>query len=228
MAKGDVIISEAKYYRVSYEVNSVLDVLSAYSILSLKLSYHSDIGFYPSGINKASVTITPPDGDIINLDDGPTAPVDRILYKLKLTLGTYKIHYKGVATCSTYISGIGSGTTYSENYSFYYIISVVENKLPLKKWSITDVINRTLDLAEPIRKGEMPRFRLNTEQAEQFDKIPAPEFSFTKQTLRECLQEVGHFIHGEPRLTPKNEYKLVKVEHFDLGTAYVGSYPPDP
>ncbi len=79
--------------------------------------------------------------------------------------------------------------------------TVVENKLPLKEWTITDVINRTLDLAEPLRKGEKPRFILNAEQAELFDKVLAPQFSFTKQTLRECLQEVGKVIHGEPRLS---------------------------
>lgn len=75
---------------------------------------------------------------------------------------------------------------------------------------MTDVINRVLDVAEPHRKGELPRFRLqgmNTDgtmqagsQAELFDTVLSPEFSFTKQTLRECLQEIGQVIHGEPRL----------------------------
>ena len=39
--------------------------------------------------------------------------------------------------------------------------AVVENKLPLKPWTMTDVINRLLDVCEPIRQGEKPRFRLN-------------------------------------------------------------------
>ena len=66
-----------------------------------------------------------------------------------------------------------------------YTFAVIENKLPFKKWTIKDVINRLLDVAEPIRKGESPRFTLNAEQPERFDKIIAPQFSFTKQTLRE-------------------------------------------
>lgn len=74
-----------------------------------------------------------------------------------------------------------------------------------------DVINRVLDLAEPIRKGETPRFRLNEAQAGQFDKIPAPQFSFTKSTLRECLQECGKIVHGEPRLD---------IAQDDAGTYY--------
>lgn len=87
--------------------------------------------------------------------------------------------------------------------TFYFV--TVENQLPLKKWTIKDVINRLLDVAEPIRKGESPRFTLNAEQAARFDKIIAPQFSFTKQTLRECLQEIGGVVHGEPRLNVKND-----------------------
>lgn len=96
-----------------------------------------------------------------------------------------------------------------------YTFQVVENHLPLKRWTCTDVINRLLDIAEPIRKGEKPRFRLQGvnddgsyaagSQAELFDTIYAPEFSMTKQTLRECLQQVGEIVHGEPRLTPKKD-----------------------
>lgn len=90
-------------------------------------------------------------------------------------------------------------------YCCTYYFTVVENKLPLKEWTITDVIERTLDLTETLRKGEKARFKLNTAQEGQFDKILAPQFSFTKQTLRECLQDVGKVIHGEPRLTPKKD-----------------------
>ena len=80
------------------------------------------------------------------------------------------------------------------------------------KWTASDVISRVTDLAEPIRKGERPRFRLQGDnldgtyaegsQAALFDHIPSPEFAFTKQTLRENLRAVGEMIHGEPRLKP--------------------------
>ena len=83
---------------------------------------------------------------------------------------------------------------------FIYTFLVVQNQYPLKKWTMTDVINRVLDLAEPLRKGEEPRFKLNANQAALFDKILAPQFSFTKSTLRECLQQCGKIVHGEPRL----------------------------
>ncbi len=121
--------------------------------------------------------------------------------------GTYKIEYYSQP-----------GSIYSDIVSF--TITVLENRLPMKKWTITDVINRTLDLAEPLRQGEKSRFRLNgmsadgkiipegedgAGQAARFDKVLSPEMSFTKQTLRECLQSIGKVIHGEPRLTPKKD-----------------------
>lgn len=105
-----------------------------------------------------------------------------------------------------------------------YTFEVIQNKLPLKKWTITGVINRALDICEPIYKGERPRFRLNgmradgtiiTEQNKQegeevgqaalFDTVLAPQFAFTKNTLREILQQIGKVIHGEPKLRPKKD-----------------------
>lgn len=94
-----------------------------------------------------------------------------------------------------------------------YTFTVVQNQYPLKRWTITDVINRLCDIAEPLRLDEKPRFRLqgtnyegvgpqyqSGSQAERFDKVLAPQFSFTKSTLRECLQQCGKIIHGEPRV----------------------------
>lgn len=121
---------------------------------------------------------------------------------------------------------------------FYYkatgIIAAVQNKYPLKKWTVTDVVNRCLELAEPLKIGQNPRFTfdgasytngiVNTytvgSQAEKYDKVLAPEFAMAKQTLREQLKQVGGFIHGEPRL--KNgvirfdEYGKGKISNISL------------
>ena len=93
-----------------------------------------------------------------------------------------------------------------------YKFAVAENKNPLKAWTITDVCGRLFDIAEPLRLGEKPRFYLQGKDpvtgavtagslADRYDKIQAPQFSFTKQTLRECLQQIGGVVHGEPRAT---------------------------
>lgn len=127
---------------------------------------------------------------------------------LSLQNGTYyNVEYKIYAYLQR--TGIGETSGYYTTIATYTFL-VTNNEAPLKKWTIMDVINRLLDIAEPIRQGETPRFRLqgmNTDgtyqagsQAAKFDTVLAPQFSFTKSTLRECLQQVGGVIHGEPRV----------------------------
>lgn len=81
-----------------------------------------------------------------------------------------------------------------------YTIQVVSNVDPLPKWNARTVIERALAIAETIREGDTPRFTLNAEQAAIFENIETPEFQFTQSTLREILQGVGSYVHGEPRL----------------------------
>ena len=151
---------------------------------------------------------------------------------LNLAEGEYKLVYY----CK-YPDASGISDT-EINISYY--IAIVKNKLPLKKWTITDCVNRCLELAEPLRTTsstgltsnnadnaggtgklnitsiETPRFifdgvnydangmRHSTyavgSQAEKYDKVIAPEFAMTKSNLREQLQQIGGFIHAEPRL----------------------------
>ena len=100
------------------------------------------------------------------------------------------------------------------------IIAIVQNRLPLKKWTITAIIVRACDLIEPLRYGQKPRFRLDGviyddttgnatgyrqgSIAEELDKIIAPEYAFTKMHFREQMQQVGGYIHGEFRITGFN------------------------
>ena len=74
----------------------------------------------------------------------------------------------------------------------------------LVPWTVDSVIQRVLQCVEPLRKGQTPRFKfdkstLPEDKQALFDKI-APEFTFTRTTLREALQQIGGFIHAEPRL----------------------------
>ena len=82
-----------------------------------------------------------------------------------------------------------------------FTIYGVENKYPLKPWTVKGVIERILDLVEPTERGGVKRFSLSIPEgkAHIFEQI-APEFTFTRMTLREALQVVGGFIHAEPRL----------------------------
>lgn len=104
----------------------------------------------------------------------------------------------------------GSGPTGSPRPFYYectYYLSVVENQYPTKPWTVKDCIERVLDLAQPLYSNAMnkpyidkPKYKLNAEQAEKYDKIIAPEFSMTQCNLREQLKIIGGYIHAEPRL----------------------------
>lgn len=128
--------------------------------------------------------------------------------------GTYTQNYRFLGQSPT--PGVQNTPSYEITVS--YTFTVIKNRLPLKKWTITDVIVRACDLIEPLRYGEKPRFRLDGvnydnmtgnalstytsgSQAEEFDKIISPEFAFTKMTFREQMQKVGGYIHGEFRIT---------------------------
>ena len=133
----------------------------------------------------------------------------------------------------------------------YGNIALTYNKLPLKKWTITDVVNRCFDLIEPLKYGEKPRFRFQGQnyddttgnpttkaqgsQAAKYDQILAPEYAFTRQTLKEMLDDVGGYIHAVPKVTRRvvedngevwfevafEEYGSHRTSHIK-GTQYCG------
>lgn len=130
-----------------------------------------------------------------------------------LQSGTYEVFYR-----FQYFYPIGSVHTHTATYHF----AVVENHYPLKKMTVKDVIERQLAISEPsvVDENGKPvkprRFKFgykyydeskpyeeNTEAGkEEYNlfNLVSPEFTFTRCTLREVLQEIGKFIHAEPRL----------------------------
>jgi hypothetical protein len=82
----------------------------------------------------------------------------------------------------------------------YNPVTTLQNQHPLSRWTITDVINRILQLAEPISAPNQARYTLNPAQATKYSKMFAPEFTMTQCNLREQLKVVGGYIHAEPRL----------------------------
>ena len=115
------------------------------------------------------------------------------------------------------IEGPAPATRYRYTITYEYQFSAVENKLPLKPWTILGVVERILDIAEPIYSDGVntpvahPRYIVDPDQRdwlEYEDKEKkalrlAPEFTMTRCTLREQLQVVGSYIHAEPRLIHK-------------------------
>lgn len=89
------------------------------------------------------------------------------------------------------------------NYSLFYAPNGISDPLT---WTARSVIERALILAEPLRQNDCPRFWLNPAQAAEFEKIKVPEFQFTQSNLREILQGIGKYLHGEPRLRGHEVY----------------------
>lgn len=97
----------------------------------------------------------------------------------------------------------------------------VKNRIPVLPYTITDVICRCLELAEPLYTSETPRIIFDGvsypnglrkarsfavgSQAEKYSKVFAPELAITQANLREQLKRIGGYIHAEPRI--KIDYK---------------------
>lgn len=187
-----------------------------------KITNFSVIPFLPQG----SENLT----SVLKVTNGGTADIESItnlgykyeFYPRNSVTITYNIAWNAQGNLGDNLSGF---------YSCTYMFSAAGNKYPTKPWSITDCINRCLELAEPLYKGQNPRYRLQGVEyengeikpysetqkyapnslAEQYDKILAPEFTtMTQCTLKEQLKVIGGYIHAEPRLG----YKRVENGQF--------------
>lgn len=144
--------------------------------------------------------------------------------------GIYTIKYN-FDTGSTLVGPLGKITRIVP-------VSIVNEADIIQKYSIYDVMQITLETAEPIFKGDSPRYGLllTTEQEARFKAMDAPEMHFPNgRSLYENLKEIGDYIHALPRAkTDENGAKRIywqelgSAERADLskGVLYggVGSY----
>lgn len=96
-----------------------------------------------------------------------------------------------------------------------FSINGVSNKYPLKPWTNGEVMDRLLQLVEPIRKNQTPRFAWQAPEGKEkaFAEL-APEYTFTRLNLRECCQTVGGRIHAEPRLKTINGKDTITFDFY--------------
>ena len=154
-----------------------------------------------------SISITSPDGTTRQLVQGLNNGAE---YQVDFT-GIFTINY----TCVVCMFAETTLEEYPETFSFKFPITAVPNFAPLPKWNIRRVIERVLNLAEPHIASVEPRYKLDPEQAAEFEKIESPEFAFTGLTLKGILDQIGGFIHGVPRLIRGDSGKLDTV-HYDM------------
>lgn len=111
-------------------------------------------------------------------------------------------------------------------FNIEFTQAAVENKYPLKPWTITDCFVRVLECANPLFKTEgntIPSITFDGvsydengtavyeagSTAEKLNKIIAPEFTLTQDTLREQLKVIASKVHAEPFLDENNVIKLL-------------------
>lgn len=127
----------------------------------------------------------------------------------------------------TWTSTIQNGGYYLKYDTYIY---GQPNYYPLKPWTYKEVIERALELCEPRiwnkRAGDYivpPRFifRYNdpndAHEIDVFDNL-APEFTFTRCTLRELLQEIGGALNKEPRLDENDNVYFVDFGGKEMAT----------
>lgn len=115
----------------------------------------------------------------------------------------------------------GSGWSVFQ-YAFAYQQIAVEVRQSGEPWTVATVVDRILDLAEPLfadGSGKpTPRFYLSgSGKFSEYAKTIAPEFTLTECNLREQLQTVGGFIHAEPRATYDPNENAFRISFDDYG-----------
>lgn len=167
-----------------------------------KPTAYGDYSYY-----EGSITVTNSDGEKkFEFDDYGKIKGDKIF---TVSMGENKIYYNITLATFTIVKPEGIiFPSYMHEYSTIIVVGV-QNRYPLKPWTNEEVINRVLQLAEPLKEGESPRFSLDKENSgvteKQFSAL-SPEFTFTRMNLREIMQTVGGVLHGEPRLHLNDDY----------------------
>lgn len=134
--------------------------------------------------------------------------------------GTYQIKYT-----------LDYGTTVAETGSAIYNLGVSADKPNSTPWTITDVVNRILSAGETRRVSlaeggtdiDKQKYFFDAEQANDYKSKLAPEFFFTRGTLRGALDTVGAFIHGIPRL--QGDYETIKYLELGKENPFTGKLP---
>lgn len=116
------------------------------------------------------------------------------------------------------------GETPSVQYGILakYDIAVVSNAAPKTDLTITSVVNSILETAEPIRKGETPRYVFA--DAEKYQNTSCAEFNFANgMTLREILEEIAGSVNAIPRLKNGAIYFEELGRNEEVNKQYLGT-----
>ena len=130
----------------------------------------------------------------------------KVLDTINLAEGNYVVKYE-----------LSQSATSTYRVTLTYNITAANAEISAKPIpSITDVLNRILDVGVPRLVYEEPKYKLDTVIAQKFANVPAPEFFLPRMTLYEALLTVGGYIHGIPRLIWNETTDKADTITFDL------------
>lgn len=184
-------------YKSPVSTSEIMHILSFVNLFSDSLQNLE--WFKSASLDSGEITIVYSDGEELPFD----GDIDS---DYKPRNGFFSLKYIGIIKIIHQSSPTAPEHTSYHDINCYYEFAATTNTEPLPKWNARSVIERALIIAEPLRKGDTPRFHLNEQQAQEFEAIETPEFHFTQSTLREILQGVGAYVHGEPRLNGNEIY----------------------
>ena len=126
---------------------------------------------------------------------------------------------------------IAAGQRVDHTGSARWEVSTIAMIAKSTPWTITDVVNRILSAGETRRVSlaeggtdiDKQKYLFDEEQANDYKNTPAPEFFFTRGTLRGALDTVGAFIHGIPRL--QGDYQTIKYLELGKENPFTGKLP---
>lgn len=199
-------------YQNAYDPKTIISIGSLKSIFSFSDQRHTID--HRSGVGDKGnliITVTAPNGDKKTIVDGKQEDFIN-------TSGTYSLSWNGAYYIdykfNVYVRNQQDWDTFYITVTFS--VQAVTNHDPLPRWNVASVTDRLLDLAIPHMLYAEPRikFVLDESQRAMLTAIEAPEFAFCKMTLKECLDQIGGFIHGIPRI--KSQSKGVYTVSFDM------------
>lgn len=130
---------------------------------------------------------------------------DKNIPTLDKDLGSFILTHSGIYQVE-YVKSVGTADVGYQFYGVRYLIYSTREIRETPDLTITDIVNRLLAITETQRVGEIPKFKFDENDAIKYSKILAPEPAITNSTLREALQQVGNYIHAEPRLRGNTVY----------------------
>lgn len=144
--KDYALTQESAFFRNQWIDDGQITIPSISDIISKEKLQDYDLSIFNDYLNKSSISLYDMSNNKIDIEENMTAAVRKQTYKLVYTLESGNI--------------VVAPTTLFYSVKLEYTFNAIKTHLPLKKWTILDVIIRCSDLIETLRRGEKPRFRL--------------------------------------------------------------------